>query len=178
METDKSPTGNKRQKNNRKPGPLADVRGGPVLACIDMGTNSFHMIVCHATPERDHFEVITRAKDAVPFFRRSLSEHYIDAEAKRAALRIIEGMRKKAISRGASSIIAVATSAVRESTNGEEVLEELRWQLGVDAKIISGKEEARLIYLSVLWSMPQLREQFTIIDIGGGSTEIIVGNRD
>jgi exopolyphosphatase / guanosine-5'-triphosphate,3'-diphosphate pyrophosphatase len=178
METDKSATSNSRQKNNRKPGPLAEVRGGPVLACIDMGTNSFHMIVCHATPERDHFEVIMRAKEAVPFFRRSLSEHYIDAEAKRGALHIIQGMRKKAISRGASSIIAVATSAVRESTNGEEILEEVRRQLAVDAKLISGKEEARLIYLGVLWSMPQLRDQFTIIDIGGGSTEIIVGNRD
>jgi len=163
-------------KNARKSGPLAKVKGGPILACIDMGTNSFHMIVCHATPERDHFEVITRAKDAVPFFRRSLSEHFIDAAAKRSAVRIIRDMQKKAFGRGANSVIAVATSAVRESKNGEDVLEELRTQLGVDARLISGKEEARLIYLGVLWSMPKLQGQFTIIDIGGGSTEVIVGD--
>jgi exopolyphosphatase / guanosine-5'-triphosphate,3'-diphosphate pyrophosphatase len=168
----------KAAKNSRKTGPLARVKGGPILACIDMGTNSFHMIVCHATPERDHFEVIIRAKEAVPFFRRSLSEHFIDATARRSASRIIRDMQKKAFVRGATSVIAVATSAVRESKNGEDVLEELRSELGVDARLISGKEEARLIYLGVLWSMPRLQNQFTIVDIGGGSTEIIVGDRE
>jgi exopolyphosphatase / guanosine-5'-triphosphate,3'-diphosphate pyrophosphatase len=164
-------------KNSRNTGPLAQVKGGPILACIDMGTNSFHMIVCHATAERDHFEVIIRAKEAVPFFRRSLTQHFIDPAAERSTVRIIKEMQKKAFARGATSVIAVATSAVRESKNGEAVLERLRQELGVDARMISGKEEARLIYLGVLWSMPKLQSQFTIIDIGGGSTEIIVGDR-
>lgn len=151
--------------------------GGPTLAVIDMGTNSFHMIVCQASPERDHFDVITRVREAVPFFRRALSEHYIDPLAARSALRILRDMVRKAEERGATTIIAVATSAVRESKNGEEVLQFVRDELEIDAKMISGKEEARLIYLGVLWSEPELKDRFTIVDIGGGSTELITGDR-
>jgi exopolyphosphatase/guanosine-5'-triphosphate,3'-diphosphate pyrophosphatase len=153
-------------------------QGGPTLACIDMGTNSFHMIVCQANAKRDHFDVITKVREAVPFFRRALTAHYIDQVAARSALRILRDMVKKAEDRGATTIIAVATSAVRESKNGEEVLQFIRDELEVDAKMVSGKEEARLIYLGVLWSMPELNSRFTIVDIGGGSTELIVGNRE
>lgn len=153
------------------------LHGGPVIACIDMGTNSFHMIVCQASSDRDHFEVITRVKEAVPFFRRSLTAHYIDDNSLRSAIRILKDMQKRAYEKGASTILAVATSAVRESKNGAEVLTSIREELEIDARMISGKEEARLIYLGVLWAMPQLKDQFGIIDIGGGSTEIIVGDR-
>lgn len=153
-------------------------QGGPTIACIDMGTNSFHMIVCQATPERDHFQVITRVKEAVPFFRRALTAHYIDQVAVRSALRLLRDMVRKAEEKGASTIIAVATSAVRESKNGEEVLQLIRDELEIDAKMVSGKEEARLIYLGVLWSMPELNDRVAIIDIGGGSTEIIVADQN
>ena len=163
--------------NTRKPGPLAGLTSGPILACIDMGTNSFHMIVCQATPERDHFEIITRSKEAVPFFRRSLAAHYIDESALRSSIRIVKEMVKHAQDKGASSVIAVATSAVRESNNGEEVLQQIGKEAKIEVKMISGKEEARLIYIGVLWSMPALNEAFAIIDIGGGSTEVIIGNR-
>src|SRR5262249_38078563 len=149
---------------------------GPTLACIDLGTNSFHMIICQAIPERDHFEVIIRFKEAVPFFRRALSAHYIDESAMRSAIGIVKDMVKKANARGAASVIAVATSAVRESKNGNEFLRGLREDLSIDAKMISGKEEGRLIYLGVLWSMPELEGRFAIIDIGGGSCELIVAD--
>ncbi len=157
------------------------VKGGPVIAVIDMGTNSFHMIVCQASPDKDHFEVLAKVKEAVPFFRRSLTAHYIDEPAMRAASRILRDMIKKAKERGASTVVAVATSAVRESKNGEECLRRIRQELKVDARMVSGKEEARLIYLGVLSSLnssrAKLKGRFCIVDIGGGSTELIVGDR-
>lgn len=154
------------------------VEGGPVLACIDMGTNSFHMIVCRANPDKEHFEIITRVKEAVPFFRRALTAHFIDESAMRSAMRILADMRDKAEQKGATTTLAVATSAVRESKNGVDVLSRIREELKIDARMISGHEEARLIYLGVLWSMPDLHGTFAIVDIGGGSTEVIVGNRN
>lgn len=154
-----------------------EVSGPPVLACIDMGTNSFHMIVCQASEELDHFEVITTVKEAVPFFRRALTNHTIDAAAMASAMRILKDMQEKAQQKGARRIVAVATSAVRESDNGEAVLLKIRAELGLDARMISGREEARLIYLGVLWSMPEIKSKFGIIDIGGGSTEVIVADR-
>ena len=157
------------------------VKGGPIVAVIDMGTNSFHMIVCQASPEKDHFEVLLKVKEAVPFFRRSLTAHYIDEPALRAAIRILRDMIKKARERGASSIVAVATSAVRESKNGEECLRTIRQELRIDARMVSGKEEARLIYLGVLFNLSGKiatpEQRFCIIDIGGGSTELIVADR-
>lgn len=157
---------------------FAKIYGGPLIAVIDMGTNSFHMIVCQAIEERDHFEVVTREKEAVPFFRRALTAHTIDDAALGSAVRILKDMKEKAQQCGAKTIIAVATSAVREANNGEEVLKRIREELDIDARMISGREEARLIYLGVLWSMPEIDSSFAIVDIGGGSTEIIVGNRN
>jgi exopolyphosphatase/guanosine-5'-triphosphate,3'-diphosphate pyrophosphatase len=93
------------------------------------------------------------------------------------ALRILKDMKTKAAQKGARRLVAVATSAVRESDNGEEVLRRIRAELDLDARMISGREEARLIYLGVLWSMPDLRGRFVVEDIGGGSTEIIVADR-
>jgi exopolyphosphatase/guanosine-5'-triphosphate,3'-diphosphate pyrophosphatase len=161
-------------------GSWVKVKGGPIIAVIDMGTNSFHMIVCQASPEKDHFEVLLKVKEAVPFFRRSLTAHYIDEPALRAAVRILRDMIKKARERGASTIVAVATSAVRESKNGEECLRNIRQELRIDARMVSGKEEARLIYLGVLFNLsPKIalpEQRFCIIDIGGGSTELIVAD--
>ncbi len=161
----------------RKDKSAVDLPGPPILGCIDMGTNSFHMIVCQASDERDHFEVITRVREAVPFFRRALTAHTIDETAMSSALRILKDMKSKAAQKDAKRLVAVATSAVRESDNGEEVLSHIRNELGLDARMISGREEARLIYLGVLWSMPKLKGRFAIADIGGGSTEIIVADR-
>ncbi len=158
-------------------GSWVKVQGGPIFACIDMGTNSFHMIVCQASPDRDHFEVIMRVKEAVPFFRGALTAHYIDDEALRSAMRILADMIHRAKEKKAFTIVAVATSAVRESKNGEDALQRLRNELELDARMISGKEEARLIYLGVLWSMPNLHGTFGIVDIGGGSSEIILADR-
>lgn len=170
-------TKSKSNDKSARSGSWVQLEGGPILACVDMGTNSFHMIVCQANPKRDNFEVITRVKEAVPFFRRSLTAHYIDEVALRSAIRILKDMQKKAYEKGADNIVAVATSAVRESRNGAEVLETIREELDIDARMISGKEEARLIYLGVLWSMPRLKGAFGIVDIGGGSTEVIAGDR-
>lgn len=149
----------------------------PIIACIDMGTNSFHMIVCRARQDHVNFAVVTRVREAVPFFRRALSQHTIDGPALASAQRILAQMQARAKEHGAERIIAVATSAVRESDNGEQVLQHLRTQLNLDARMISGKEEARLIYLGVLWSMPDLQKRFALVDIGGGSTELITADR-
>lgn len=178
---DEAPVGHGRKAPERK-NSWVKVKGGPVVAVIDMGTNSFHMIVCQASPDKDHFEVLAKVKEAVPFFRRSLTAHYIDEPAMRAASRILREMIKKARERGASTVLAVATSAVRESKNGEECLRRIRQELKVDARMVSGKEEARLIYLGVLSNLnsvaPHLQGRFCIVDIGGGSTELIVGDRE
>lgn len=167
-----------KRENPRRSGTWAKLTGGPVFACIDMGTNSFHMIVCRARPTKDDFDVIMRVKEVAPFFRQALGAHFIDDEALATAKSILSDMIKLAKSKGATDVMAVATSAVRESRNGAEALEIIRQELELDARTISGKEEARLIYLGVLSAMPELTGRFAIVDIGGGSTEVISADRE
>ncbi len=168
----------KTEEEGERKGSWAKVSGGPVFACIDMGTNSFHMIVCRASDDRETFEVITKVKEIAPFFRRALGAHYIDDIAFDTAKHMLRDMLKQAQSKGATHVQAVATSAVRESRNGSETIERIRQELKLDARTVSGKEEARLIYLGVLFSMPELQERFVVIDIGGGSTEIVSADRE
>lgn len=167
----------KSKTSTKRSGPFAKVSGGPVLAVIDMGTNSFHMIVCRARAKRDGFDIISRVRDATPFFRKSLVNHFIDEEALSAAIAILANMLNHADARGASTVVAVATSAVRESRNDQEALNRIREELNLNVRTISGKEEARMIYLGVLFSMSELDGRFAIVDIGGGSTEIIAADR-
>lgn len=168
----------KTESEGTRTGSWVKVSGGPVFACIDMGTNSFHMIVCRASDDKETFEVITKVKEIAPFFRRALGAHYIDDIAFDTARRMLRDMLKQAQSKGATHVMAVATSAVRESRNGAETIERIRQELKLDARTVSGKEEARLIYLGVLFSMPELKERFVVIDIGGGSTEIVAADRE
>ena len=120
------------KSRTKRAGSWVKVKGGPTIACIDMGTNSFHMIVCQATPERDHFVVLVKVKEAVPFFRRALGAHFIDDVAIRSAMKILRDLIKQANEHGATTVLAVATSAVRESRNGEDVLQRIREELKIE----------------------------------------------
>ena len=79
--------------------------------------------------------------------------------------------------KGYERIVAVATSAVREAKNGGEFLEEVLRHTGLTVRVVTGKEEARLIYLGVRHSMALAQNPSMVVDIGGGSVELIVGNR-
>src|SRR4051794_3993216 len=86
--------------------------------------------------------------------------------------------RFRRIAAGAgASIRAVATSAVREAENRDEFLRRARDEAGVEVEVIAGVEEARLIHLGVLQAVPVFDQRLLLVDIGGGSTEFLVGHR-
>ena len=76
-----------------------------------------------------------------------------------------------------ATVRAVATSAVREADNADEFLNRARREAKVDIEVISGLEEARLIHLGVLQAVPAFDQRLILVDIGGGSTEVLVGER-
>src|SRR5690606_26000057 len=76
-----------------------------------------------------------------------------------------------------ADVYAVATSAVREAENAHDFLDRARREAGIHVEVISGVEEARLIYLGALQAVPVFDDRILLIDIGGGSTEIVVGER-
>ncbi len=146
------------------------------LAAIDIGTNSIHMIIVEAT-RQNSFEIIAREKEMAKLGAGVFASNYISDRAFEVGLETIRRYVQLADSLGVDEIITAATSAIREAHNGEDFLNQVVAQTGLCPRIISGKEEARLIFLAVRNSIALEEDKALVLDIGGGSTEAVVGDR-
>jgi exopolyphosphatase/guanosine-5'-triphosphate,3'-diphosphate pyrophosphatase len=147
-----------------------------ILAAIDLGTNSLHMVVVRIEPTLPAFSIIAREKDTVRLGDRCPKTGELKPEVMERAIATLRRFQEIAKSLNAQTMIAVATSAVREAPNGKDFLQQVADQLGLSVDLISGQEEARRIYLGVLSGMELNHHPHIIIDIGGGSTELILGD--
>lgn len=152
------------------PGPAAQT-----LAAIDIGTNSVHLVVARAYGT-GHFEVIGREKEAV---RLGSGQGEMKRLSPAAIDRAIAALRRcrQVADVADAPIRAVATSAVREAQNSATFLRRAWEEAGIDVEVISGFEEARLIHLGVLQAVPIYDKRSLLVDIGGGSTELLVGEQ-
>lgn len=146
------------------------------LAAIDIGTNSIHMIIAEAT-SGSSFNIVEREKEMVKLGVGVFASNYISDRAFNLGVETISRYVKLANRLDVDEIITAATSAIREARNGEDFLNEVLATTGIYPRIISGKEEARLIFLAVRNSIALEEDKALIIDIGGGSTETVVGDR-
>jgi exopolyphosphatase/guanosine-5'-triphosphate,3'-diphosphate pyrophosphatase len=143
------------------------------VAAIDIGTNSFHLVVARPTGN-NRFEILARDKEVVRLGSASGDMKELHPDAIERGVAALGRFRRIADTFGAE-VHAVATSAVREAENREDFLEAALAKANVGVEVISGVEEARLIHLGVLQAVPVWDQQVLVIDIGGGSTEFIVG---
>ena len=145
------------------------------LAAIDIGTNSFHLIVAKVN-EDGSFDIVDREKEVIRLGEGSSGDiKKIKPDAMQRAENALKRFKGIADSHNAD-IRAVATSAVRESTNKEEFIQ-MAEGLSIEVEVVSGIEEARLIYLGMLKAAPVFDKRVLCIDIGGGSTEFLVGEK-
>ena len=154
-------------------GPVADA---PLLAAIDIGTNSVHLVVARAVAA-DRFEIVAREKDMVRLGHGGGEMKRLEDDAVDRAVAALGRQRAIAEAHGAE-VRAVATSAVREAENRHVFLRRAALEAGVRVEVIAGFEEARLIHLGVLQAVPVYDRRVLVVDIGGGSTEIVLGERD
>ena len=148
---------------------------GPVtLAALDIGTNSFHLVVARLLD--NGFEIVTREKETVRLGHGGGDMKELSADAIDRGISSLRRMQRVAASHGAK-VRAVATSAVREAENADVFLTRARREAKIDVEVISGLEEARLIHLGVLQAVPVFDQRMILVDIGGGSTEVLVGER-
>ncbi|MDJ0571432.1 MAG: Ppx/GppA phosphatase family protein [Pleurocapsa sp. MO_192.B19] len=147
-----------------------------IIAAIDIGTNSIHMVIVQVEPSLPSFTVIAKEKDTVRLGDRDAATGKLTPEAIKRSLATLRRCKELATSLKAKQIIAVATSATREAPNGEDFLRQIELELGIVVNLISGQEEARRIYLGVLSGMDFNDQPHIIIDIGGGSTELILAD--
>ncbi|HEY6362631.1 MAG TPA: Ppx/GppA phosphatase family protein [Vicinamibacterales bacterium] len=144
------------------------------IAAIDIGTNSVHMIVVRVRSDLS-FEVIDREKAMVRLGAGGLDGRALTAEAMTAALQALSKFRRLAESHAVDEILAAATSAVREARNGGEFLGRIERETGIQARVITGPEEARLIHQAAVYGVDVGSGRAVVIDIGGGSVEITLG---
>jgi exopolyphosphatase/guanosine-5'-triphosphate,3'-diphosphate pyrophosphatase len=143
------------------------------IAAIDIGSNSIHMVI--ARVGRAGFEIVDRAKEMVGLGRSTLSTGRLSPAAIDVGFRTLESFKRLAEKHGADPILAVATSAVREAKNGGEFALRVWDRLGLHVDVITGVEEARLIFLAAAHAVDFRRQRPIVIDVGGGSVEIIAG---
>ena len=147
------------------------------LAAIDIGTNSIHMIVVEATG-KSSFKILEREKEMAKLGAGVFASNHISDRSFEIGLKTIDRYVQLADRLGVDEIITAATSAIREAHNGEDFLNKVVTQTGLSPRIISGQEEARLIFLAVRNSIALEEDKALVFDIGGGSTEAVIGDRN
>jgi exopolyphosphatase/guanosine-5'-triphosphate,3'-diphosphate pyrophosphatase len=146
------------------------------LAVIDIGTNSIHMVLAEILPDAS-YKLVDRFKDMTRLGNSAFATRQLSDEAIARGLDVLKTLVTLARNKGFDRIVAVATSAVREARNGGDFIDLVEEQTGIKARVISGTEEARLIYLGVKHSIALPEGPTIVVDVGGGSVELIVGNR-
>lgn len=131
------------------------------------------MVIARPRPDGG-FDVVTREKETVRLGSGAADIDRLEPDAIDRGVETLKRFRRLADSHGAS-VAAVATSAVREAANRDEFTSRVRAETGIRVDVIPGAEEARLIQLGVLQAVPVFDRLSLIIDIGGGSTELVVG---
>ncbi|MDB9529099.1 Ppx/GppA phosphatase family protein [Oscillatoria sp. CS-180] len=152
----------------------SDLNRDRILAAIDVGTNSIHMVVVKVKASIPAFTIIDKEKETVRLGDFA-EDGNLSQDAMERGIDALKRCRAIAESFRAEDIVAVATSAVREAKNGPAFLERVKLEVGLGVNLISGTEEARRIYLGVLSGMEFHGRPHAVVDIGGGSTELLLG---
>jgi exopolyphosphatase / guanosine-5'-triphosphate,3'-diphosphate pyrophosphatase len=147
-----------------------------VLSVLDLGSNSFHL-VAYRVRGRDRLEKVGRTKEMCRLGAGTLWNGAIDDAAWRRGATALDRLYRRALGYDPDRVIAVATSAIRDAKNGAEFCRAARRRLGLEVEILSGEEEAHLIYHGALSALPRPGGRIAVIDVGGGSAEIAVGDR-
>ena len=169
----KAPAQPTEQNNGASQAVNADQRR---IAAIDIGTNSFHLLVAAVDPKLRTFRIIQAEKATTRLGERDPETGELTEAAMQRGLETLRQFRDLAASHRVEQIVTAATSAVREAPNGRDFLQTILDDLGMEVDLVSGPEEARLIYLGVLSGMQFGDRPHLLLDIGGGSTELILAD--
>lgn len=145
----------------------------PHVAAVDLGSNSFHMVV--ARVDSGELKVVDRLKESVRLAGGLADDKTLTEEARARALQCLERFGQRLRSFPARRVRAVGTNTLRMARGSRDFLKAAGAALGHDIEVVSGFEEARLIYLGVAHSLADDGRRRLVVDIGGGSTELIVG---
>ena len=145
------------------------------LAAADLGSNSFHLAVGRVVD--DQIYPLDSLRETVRLGTGLTSDRNLDEKAQERALAALKGFAERLAGMPREAVRIVGTNALRVAKNSRQFLKRAEQVLGFPIEVISGREEARLIYLGVVHSLPLASHNRLVIDIGGGSTEFIIGHK-
>lgn len=145
-----------------------------LLAAVDLGSNSFRLQI--ARVEGDQFYMLDGLREPVRLAAGLSEERYLDAAAQDRALKALARFAERLRGLPPEMVRAVGTNSLRVAKNAGEFIPRAEQVLGFPIEVIAGREEARLIYMGVAHGLPPSPNNRLVVDIGGGSTEFIIGN--
>jgi len=145
------------------------------LGAVDLGSNSFHLAVGRVVD--DQVYPLDSLKETVRLAAGLTPERTIDEKAEERALKALKRFSERLAGMPREAVRVVGTNALRVAKNAGPFLRRAEETLGFPIEVIPGREEARLIYLGVVHSLPLSPHNRLVVDIGGGSTELIIGNK-
>lgn len=146
------------------------------IAIIDLGTNTFHLLIVDI--EGGKYHLVYRERNAVKLGMAGINVGTITADAEERALSTIRGFKQTIDSMAIDEIKAYGTSALRNATNASQIIQHIKHETGIVVEVISGAQEAEFIHMGVRSAVALGRDKSLIIDIGGGSVEFVIGNED
>ena len=145
------------------------------IAAVDLGSNSFHLEVGRLVYSQIY--PLDTLKETVRLASGLTPDKLLDAASQARALAALSRFGERLRNFQPGSVRAVATNTLRVARNAATFLPKAEQALGFPIEIIAGREEARLIYLGVAHTLPPTRDRRLVVDIGGGSTELIIGKK-
>ena len=143
------------------------------IATIDIGSNTVRLLILESIGNQD-FNIVISKREITRLGEGMDTQGKLADHRMQATLKVLFGFKKICIENGDFPLFAIATSAVREASNGEEFVGLAKKETGIDIKIIPWEEEARLTLEGVFWKLPHENKKTITLDIGGGSTEFIL----
>jgi len=145
----------------------------PYFAAVDLGSNSFHMII--ARLQNGELDIVDREKEMVQLAKGIKADGHLSVAAQTRALDCLKRFAERLRDIPTNQIRAVGTKSLRSAKKSNTFVRQAEKVLGTPIQIISGYEEARLVYLGLSHSVLNDQNHRLVIDIGGGSTEFIIG---
>lgn len=144
------------------------------IAIIDMGTNTFHLLLAEVDPKG--YRILLRDHQAVRIGMAGINEGFINSEACCRAIDAMSTFKKIIDQNGITDIHAYGTSAFRNARNGRDLAKDIENHTGIHIRIVSGDEEADFIFAGIREGIDLTDEVSLVMDIGAGSVECIIGN--
>ena len=143
------------------------------IASIDIGSNTVRLLILESTGNAE-FNLLVSKRNITRLGEGMDTQGKLAINRMEATLQVLEAFRQICLENGDPPLFAVATSAVREASNGHEFVRRAKKETGINIKIITWEEEARLTLEGVFWKIPDNNRKVITLDIGGGSTEFIL----